>query len=163
LGAKIYSPAQIIVVDNDANRLDVAKKFGATHVIFNELGNAAEKIMALTDNRGVDVAMEAIGIPSSFDICQNIVAVGGHIAVIGVHSQPVQLNLERLWAHNITLTTRLVDTVSTPMLLKTVVSGKLEPKKLITHRFSLDDVMKAYDTFENSAQERALKVLITTD
>jgi alcohol dehydrogenase len=163
LASQFYSPSQIIVVDNDDNRLETAKKFGATLVLHNDLGNAAEKIMALTNNRGVDVAMEAIGTPASFDICQSTVAVGGHIAVIGVHSQPVQLNLERLWAQNITLTTRLVDTISTPMLMRTVISGKLDPKPLITHRFTLDNVMQAYDTFENAAQEHAIKVLITSD
>jgi alcohol dehydrogenase len=147
----------------DDNRLEVAKKFGATKVINNSDGKAVEKVMALTDNRGVDVAIEAIGIPASFDTCQAIVAAGGHIANIGVHGKPVQLNLDKLWSHNITLTTRLVDTVTTPMLLKTVVSGKVRPKQLITHHFTLDDAMKAYDTFGNAMKERALKIIITND
>ena len=163
LTAQFYSPAAVIMVDNDNNRLKVAKKFGATQVIHNDLGNAAEKIMALTDNRGVDVAIEAIGIPESFDICQTIVTAGGHIANIGVHGKPVQLNLDKLWAENITLTTRLVDTVTTPMLLKTVVSGRLQPNQLITHHFTLDQVMQAYDTFGNAMKERALKIIITND
>src|SRR4030095_14299657 len=119
--------------------------------------------MALTENRGVDVAIEATGIPLSFDICQAIVAAGGHIANIGVHGKPVQLNLDKLWAHNITLTTRLVDTVTTPMLLKTVASGKVQPRQLITHHFTLADVMKAYDTFGNAMKERALKIIMTND
>ena len=119
--------------------------------------------MALTDNRGVDVAIEAVGIPQTFDICQAIVAAGGHIANIGVHGKPVQLNLDKLWAHNITLTTRLVDTVTTPLLLKTVMSGKLQPKQLITHRFALNDIMQAYDTFGNAMKESTLKVIITND
>jgi len=161
LTAQFYSPAEIIMVDNDDNRLKVAKSFGATQVINNGLGNAAEKIMALTGNRGVDVAIEAIGIPESFDICQTIVAAGGHIANVGVHGKPVQLNLDRLWAQNITLTTRLVDTVTTPMLLKTVTAGKLQPKQLITHHFTLDQMMQAYDTFGNASSELALKVMIT--
>ncbi len=161
LTAQFYSPAAIIVVDNDDNRLEVAKKFGATQVIHNDLGNAAEKIMALTNNRGVDVAVEAIGIPASFDICQTIVTAGGYIAIIGVHGKPVQLNLDKLWAQNITLTTRLVDTVTTPMLLKTVISGKLQPQQLITHHFTLDEVMQAYDTFGNAMKEKAVKVIIT--
>ncbi|MEP6896682.1 MAG: zinc-dependent alcohol dehydrogenase family protein [Chloroflexota bacterium] len=163
LTVQFYSPAEIIMVDNDDNRLQVAKKFGATQVIHNDLGNAAEKIMELTANRGVDVAMEAVGIPATFDICQNIVTAGGHIANIGVHGKPVQLNLEKLWAQNITLTTRLVDTVSTPLLLKTVVSGKLQPALLITHHFALDKVMQAYDTFGNATQEAALKVIVTNE
>jgi alcohol dehydrogenase len=161
--AQFYSPANIIMVDNDDNRLEVAKKFGATQIIHNDLGNAAEKIMALTDNRGVDVAIEAVGVPASFDICQAIVTAGGYIANVGVHGKPVQLNLDKLWAQNITLTTRLVDTVTTPMLLKTVVSGKLQPGQLITHHFMLDQVMQAYDTFENAMKEEALKVIIAND
>jgi alcohol dehydrogenase len=103
LTAQFYSPAAIIMVDNDNNRLEVAKKFGATIVLRNDLNNAAEKIMALTENRGVDVAVEAIGIPSSFDICQEIITAGGHIANVGVHGKPVQLNLDKLWSKNITL------------------------------------------------------------
>src|SRR5680860_1166437 len=163
LTAQFYSPAEIIMVDVDDNRLEVAKKFGATKVINNSDGKAVEKVMALTDNRGVDVAIEAIGISVSFDVCQEIVAAGGHIANIGVHGKPVQLNLDKLWSHNITLTTRLVDTVTTPMLLKTVMASKLQPEQLITHHFALDDVMGAYDTFGNAMKERALKVIITND
>jgi len=161
LTSQFYSPAEVIVVDNDDNRLEVAKKFGATWVIHNDLGNAAEKIMALTANRGVDVAIEAIGIPASFDICQAVVTAGGHIANVGVHGKPVQLNLDKLWSQNITLTTRLVDTVTTPLLLKTVLAGKLQPKQLITHHFMLDQVMEAYDTFGDAMKEQALKVIIT--
>lgn len=161
LTAQFYSPADIIMVDNDDNRLEVAKKFGATQVIHNDLGNAVEKIMALTGNRGVDVAIEAVGIPETFNICQEIVTAGGHIANVGVHGKPVQLNLDKLWAQNITLRTGLVDTVTTPTLLKTVTSGKLQPQQLITHHFPLDQVMEAYDTFENAVHEQALKVIIT--
>ncbi|MGZ3787097.1 MAG: zinc-dependent alcohol dehydrogenase family protein [Bacteriovorax sp.] len=163
LTAQFYSPAEIIMVDVDDNRLEVAKKFGATTIINNSDGRAVEKIMELTKNKGVDVAIEAVGIPSSFDVCQGIVAAGGHIANIGVHGKPVQLNMEKLWSHNITLTTRLVDTVTTPMLFKTVMSGKLQPKKLITHHFKLNDVLQAYETFGNAKQERTLKVIITND
>jgi alcohol dehydrogenase len=163
LTAQFYSPAEIIMVDVDDNRLEVAKKFGATTLINNSDGKAFEKIMELTNKRGVDVAIEAVGIPSTFDVCQAIVAAGGHIANIGVHGKPVQLNIDKLWSHNITLTTRLVDTVTTPMLFKTVMSGKLQPKKLITHRFKLDDVMQAYKTFGNAMEERTLKVIITND
>ncbi len=163
LTAQFYSPAEVIMIDNDDNRLKVAKMFGATQVVNNGLGNATEKIMALTANRGVDVAIEAVGIPASFDICQEIVTAGGHIANVGVHGKPVQLNLDKLWAQNITLTTRLVDTVTTPVLLKAVVSGKLQSKQLITHHFTLDQVMQAYDTFGNAMKEQALKVIITTN
>jgi alcohol dehydrogenase len=163
LTAQFYSPADVIMVDNDDNRLKVAKLLGATLVVNNGLGNATEKIMALTDNRGVDVAIEAVGVPASFDICQEIVTAGGHIANVGVHGKPVQLNLDKLWAQNITLTTRLVDTVTTPLLMKTVASGKLQPKRLITHHFALDQIMQAYDTFGDAMKQHALKVIITSN
>jgi alcohol dehydrogenase len=117
--------------------------------------------MKLTNSKGVDVAIEAVGIPATFDICQSIIAAGGHIANVGVHGKSVELHLEKLWSSNITITTRLVDTVTTPMLLKTVLSGKLRPEKLITHRFALNDIMKAYDTFGNATEEKALKVILT--
>lgn len=163
LTAQFFSPADIIMIDNDDNRLEIAKMLGATLVIHNDLGNAAQKIMGLTGNRGVDVAIEAVGIPASFDLCQEIVAAGGHIANVGVHGKPVQLNLDKLWSQNITLTTRLVDTITTPLLLKTVISGKLKPGQLITHHFGLGQIMQAYDTFGNAMKEEALKVIITND
>lgn len=162
LTSQFYSPSEIIVIDVDDNRLEVAKTFSATTVI-NKDGKAIEKIMAMTNKKGVDVAIEAIGIPASFDICKSIVGAGGHIANIGVHGKPVQLNLDKLWYHNITLTTRLVDTVTTPMLLKTVMSGKIQPQKLITHHFEMKDFMKAYETFGSAMKERALKVIITNN
>jgi len=158
LTAQFYSPAEIIMVDSDENRLNVAKTFGATKLVSN---NAVEEIMKLTNAKGVDVAIEAVGISATFDICQSIIAAGGHIANVGVHGKSVELHLEKLWSSNITITTRLVDTVTTPMLLKTVLSGKLRPEKLITHRFALNEIMKAYDTFGNAAEEKALKVILT--
>ncbi len=163
LTAQFYSPSEIIMIDVDDNRLEVSKKLGASQVVNNADGKAAEKVMTMTHQRGVDVAIEAIGIPASFDVCQSIVTAGGHIANIGVHGKPVQLNLDKLWSQNITLTTRLVDTVTTPMLLKTVMSGKIHPKKLITHHFSLIDIITAYETFGNAMKERALKVIIRND
>jgi len=158
LTAQFYSPAEIIMVDLDENRLNVAKTFGATKLVTN---NAVEEIMKLTNGKGVDVAIEAVGISTTFDICQSIIAAGGHIANVGVHGKSVELHLEKLWSRNITITTRLVDTVTIPMLLKTVLSGKLRPEKLITHRFALNEIMKAYDTFGNAAEEKALKVILT--
>ncbi len=158
--AQLFSPAGIIMIDLDDNRLDVAKRLGATEAINSADGKAVARVMAMTDNRGVDVAIEAVGVPESFDVCQDSVAAGGHIANVGVHGKSVALKLEKLWAHNITITTRLVDTVTTPMLLKSVVAGRLKPRTLITHEFKLDDLMKAYDTFEDAAQEKALKVII---
>ncbi len=159
--AQFYSPAEIIMVDVDENRLEVARSLGATDVVNSRDGKAVQKVLALTEGKGVDVAVEAVGVPATFDLCQDVVAAGGHIANIGVHGKPVSLKMEKLWGHNITLTTRLVDTVTTPMLLKTVVSRRLEPKRLITHSFALDELMKAYDTFADAAKERALKVVIS--
>jgi alcohol dehydrogenase len=161
LTSLFYSPAEIIMIDLDDNRLEVSKRFGATKVINSSDGKAAQKVMELTGRKGVDVAIEAVGIPSTFDICQAIVAPGGHIANIGVHGKSVTLRLEKLWAHNITLTTRLVDTVTTPMLLKLLQAGRLRPQKLITHHYRLDEIMKAYDTFGNASKEKALKVVLT--
>jgi alcohol dehydrogenase len=162
LTAAFFSPGAVFVIDLDDNRLRVAERFGATVAVNSADGHAVERVMQLTDGRGVDVAIEAVGTPATFDICQSILAPGGHLANVGVHGQPVALHLERLWARNITLTTRLVDTVTTPMLLKAVQSGKLQPAQLVTHRFALADVMKAYDAFGNAAQEGALKVILTT-
>jgi alcohol dehydrogenase len=160
LTAQLYSPAEIVMVDLDANRLEVARSFGATKVVNSSDGKAVERIMAMTNAAGVDVAIEAVGIPATFDICQSIVAPGGRIANVGVHGKPVEFHIERLWSYNITLTTRLVDTVTTPMLLKIVESGRLDAKKLISHRFELSEIMKAYDTFGDAAKERALKVVL---
>ncbi len=160
LTAQFYSPAAILMIDLDDNRLRVAKDFGATTLINSKDGKAVERVLELTGGEGVDVAVEAVGVPATFDICQSILAPGGHLANVGVHGKPVELHVEKLWDRNITLTTRLVDTVTTPMLLKVVASGRLQPNKLVTHRFALDDVMKAYDTFGNAAKEGALKVIL---
>jgi alcohol dehydrogenase len=160
--AQFYSPAAILMVDVDANRLQVAGQFGATTMIDSTDGTAVERIMALTGGAGVDVAIEAVGIPATFDICQAILAPGGRLANIGVHGKPVTLHLEKLWDRNVAITTRLVDTAAIPMLLKLVGSGKLQPARLVTHRFALGDIMTAYDTFGNAAKERALKVILTS-
>ena len=161
LTAQFYSPAEIIMIDLDDNRLEVARRFGATKTVNSGSENASQRVKAMTDGRGVDVAIEAVGIPATFLLCQDIVAPGGIIANIGVHGSKVDLHLERLWSQNIAITTRLVDTVSTPMLLKTVQSRKIDPKLLITHRFKFDQLMDAYETFGNAAKTKALKVLIS--
>ena len=160
LTAQFYSPAAIVMIDLDDKRLSVAKTFGATALINSTDGRAADRVMALTEGAGVDVAIEAVGLPATFAICQAIVAAGGRLANVGVHGTPVELHLEKLWDRNIAITTRLVDTITTPMLLKVVRSGKLQPSKLVTHRFAMHDIMKAYDTFGNGAQEGALKVIL---
>jgi alcohol dehydrogenase len=162
LTAQFYSPAAILMIDLDDKRLAVARKFGATTLVNSTDGKAAERVMELTDGAGVDVAIEAVGLPATFAICQAIVGAGGRIANVGVHGKPVELHMEKLWDRNISLTTRLVDTVTTSMLLKVVQSGKLQPKRLVTHRFAMSDIMKAYDTFGNAAAEGALKVVLKT-
>ncbi|MEO8064595.1 MAG: zinc-dependent alcohol dehydrogenase family protein [Pseudomonadota bacterium] len=162
LTAQFYSPAQIIVIDLDDKRLEVARRFGATATINSTDGKAAAAVKTLTGGRGVDTAIEAVGIPATFSLCQDLVAAGGIIANIGVHGEKVDLHLERLWSQNISITTRLVDTVSTPMLLKTVQSGKVDPTRLITHRFKLDQIIDAYDVFGRASQTGALKVIIST-
>ncbi|RQP27746.1 zinc-dependent alcohol dehydrogenase family protein [Burkholderia ubonensis] len=160
LTAQFYSPGQIIMIDLDRNRLDVARRFGATDCIDTRAGDTAAQVLKLTNGVGVDCAIEAVGIPATFEMCTSIVAPGGVVANIGVHGVKADLHLEKLWDRNIAITTRLVDTVSTPMLLKTVRAGRLDPKQLVTHRFSLDDVGQAYDTFGRAAETHALKVII---
>jgi len=161
LTAQFYSPAEIIMIDMDENRLQVAKTFGATKTVNSTDGKAVAAVLALTPKgEGVDVAIEAVGVQSSFLTCQEIIAPGGRIANIGVHGKSVELHMEKLWDRNIAITTRLVDTVTIPMLLKVVQSGKLDAKKLSTHSFKLSEVIKAYDTFGNAAKEKALKVIL---
>jgi alcohol dehydrogenase len=160
LTAQLYSPAQIIMIDLDDKRLEVATRFGATAIVNSTVGNALETIMKMTGARGVDTAIEAVGIPATFELCEALIAPGGTIANIGVHGTKVALHLERLWNRNITITTGLVDTVSTPMLLNIVQSHKIDPKLLITHRFKLDRIIDAYETFAHAADTGALKVII---
>lgn len=160
LTAQFYAPARIIAIDVDDYRLQVAQAFGATTLINNRDGTAVDVVMELTKGAGVDVAIEAVGVPTTFDVCQSIVTAGGRIANIGVHGKSVDLRMQSLWSHNITLTTRLVDTATTPMLLKILQSGRLHPEQLVTHRFRLVDAMQAYDAFADAAHERALKIVL---
>lgn len=159
LTAQFYSPAEIIMVDGDGNRLEVARTFGATHAFLPESAKAG--ILELTGGRGVDVAIEAVGVPETFELCTEIVAPGGHVANVGVHGRSAILHLEKLWAKNITIRTRLVDTVTTPFLLKALAAGRLNAQKLITHRFPLSDIMHAYDVFGAAAKAKALKVILS--
>jgi alcohol dehydrogenase len=160
LTAQFYSPAEIIVIDLDDYRLQVSKRLGATATINAADGRPSDTVMKMTGGRGVDTAIEAVGVPASFTTCEDIVAPGGTIANVGVHGVKVDLHLERLWSRNITITTRLVDTVTMPMLLKTVQSQKIDPRLLITHHFKIDFILDAYDTFERAASTQALKVII---
>jgi alcohol dehydrogenase len=160
LTAQFYSPGEIIIIDLDDARLEVAKRFGATASVNSTDGKAAEAVMKLTGGRGVDTAIEAVGVPATFELCEQIVAPGGVIANIGVHGVQVALHLERLWDRNISITTRLVDTVSTPMLLNILKAKRIDPTRLITHRFKLSQILEAYETFGHAAETKALKVIL---
>lgn len=160
LTAQFYSPAEIIMVDLDDYRLQVAKSFGASKTINDRDNTAVNIILQLTNQKGVDVAIEAVGTPEAFNICQSIIAPGGHIANIGVHGKSVCLHLEKLWDKNITLTTALVDTYTIPTLLKILASGKINPSQLITHHFNLNEILKAYEVFGDSAGQHSLKVIL---
>jgi alcohol dehydrogenase len=157
LTAQLYSPSEIILIDLDDKRLESARRLGATRTVNNADGKAAEVVLALTGGRGVDTAIEAVGVPATFVLCQDLVAAGGNV---GVHGTKVDLHLERLWSRNISITTRLVDTVTTPLLLRTVQSGRIAPALLITHRFKLEDILEAYEAFGHAADTGALKVII---
>jgi alcohol dehydrogenase len=148
------------MIDIDDNRLRVSRQLGATSTVNGSTDDAVTRVMELTGGAGVDLAIEAVGTPAAFDTCQAVVAAGGRIANIGVHGKAVYFHLERLWDRNITLTTRLVDTVTTPLLLKMLQAGKLRPAGLATHRFRLDDIVRAYDTFGDAAKQSALKVIL---
>jgi len=157
----LYGAARIIAVDLDANRLEMAKEFGATHSVLSSAPDWKAQIMALTDGAGVDVAIEAVGIPETFTMATEIVRPGGHVANVGVHGKEIVLHVEKLWIQNIFISMGLVNTSSTPMLLKLVESKKLPAAKMVTHRFNFDQFLEAYDTFSRAAQTKALKVLIS--
>jgi possible alcohol dehydrogenase len=146
------------------SRLEAAKKFGATHTICSsDIAEIKAFINDVTDGRGVDISMECVGYPATFDVCQNVISVGGHIANVGVHGKPVSFNLDDLWIKNITLNTGLVNANTTEMLLNVLKSGKIDATKLITHHFKLSEVEKAYDVFKHAGENHALKVIIEND
>ncbi|WP_276679777.1 zinc-dependent alcohol dehydrogenase family protein [Empedobacter brevis] len=163
LTAQFYSPAVIIMVDMDENRLELAKELGATHIINSGVENAVDAIFKIAGAEGVDVAIEAVGIPATWDICQKIVKPGAHIANVGVHGVKVDFEIEKLWIKNLTITTGLVNTNTTPMLIKAASTNKLPLQKLITHRFKLEEIEHAYEVFLNGAKEKAIKIIISND
>lgn len=160
LTAQFYSPGRIVMIDMDPARLALARQFGATDTIQVGAEDTTARIMEMTEGRGVDVAIEAVGVPATFDICQKIVSAGGKIANVGVHGKSVELHIEELWIKNINISMGLVNTNTTPMLLKTVQAGTFDPSKLITHRFALDEILDAYEVFGNAAREKAMKVIL---
>jgi alcohol dehydrogenase len=159
--AGLYGAAAIVAIDLDENRLALAKQVGATHCINSGAADWKEQVFALTDGYGVDVAVEAVGVPATFDMCTNLVRPGGNVANVGVHGAPVTLDLPRLWIQNINISMGLVNTTTLGMLLKLVVQQKLPADKFVTHRFAMDDVISAYETFGSAAKTQALKVLIS--
>jgi alcohol dehydrogenase len=161
MGAQLFSPSHVVAIDLADTRLDAAKRFGADVTVNNGSDDAVAVVQGLTDGLGADVAIEAVGVPESFELCTNLVRPGGRVANIGVHGKPVTLHLESLWIRDITVTTGLVDTVSTPTLLRLMRSGQLDGGQFITHHFELDQMLDAYDAFGRASETGALKVVIS--
>lgn len=163
LTARLYGPSRIIAIDLADSRLEQARRFGADTTINNSAQDAVEMVMELTGGLGADVVMEAVGVPATFELCTGLVRPGGHVANIGVHGAPATLHLERLWARDVTITTGLVDTYSTPTLLRLVAEGRLDPTPFATHRFALGEILDAYETFADAARTQALKVVLSAE
>jgi alcohol dehydrogenase len=160
--AGLYGPSRVIAIDLDDNRLQLAKSFGASDTINNGADDWRDQVLAMTDEGlGVDVAIEAVGIPTTFQMCTSLIRPGGAVANVGVHGTSVELALQDLWIKDVSITTGLVSATTTPMLLKLVAQGKLAPEKFVTHRFTLDQMIDAYDTFGRAAQTKAMKVAIS--
>jgi alcohol dehydrogenase len=160
--ARLYSPSQIVVIDPVTSRLDAAKRFGADVVLSNTDGQSPVGLVEdITGGLGADLVIEAVGIPDTFELCTELVRAGGHVANVGVHGAPATLHLESLWSKDVTITTGLVDTSSTPRLLGLVAGHQLDPLPLVTQTFPLHQMMAAYDVFGNAAETGALKVVCT--
>jgi alcohol dehydrogenase len=160
LTARLFSPAHIVAIDKAESRLRAAREFGADVTVLAD-ADPMSAVKSVTGGLGADVVMEAVGTPATFELCAALVRPGGHVANIGVHGKPATLHLEDLWIRNVTITTGLVDTYSTPKLLDMVVAGQLSTAQMVTHRFGLDDIMDAYDTFSRPAETGALKVVLS--
>ncbi len=160
-GAKLYSPGTVIAIDLADSRLDMAKQFGADTTINNEHQDAVALVREATGGLGADVAIEAVGIPSTFELCTELVRPGGHVANIGVHGKPATLHLESLWTKDVTITTGLVDTYSTPTLLRLLTSRQIDAGRFATHHFGLHDMVAAYDVFSRASDTGAVKVVLT--
>ncbi|WP_406045370.1 zinc-dependent alcohol dehydrogenase family protein [Micromonospora sp. NBC_00898] len=160
LTAKLYSPTHIVAVDKAQSRLDAAKQFGADLTVLAD-DDPLEVVRSLTGGLGADVVIEAVGTPATFELCTALVRPGGRVANIGVHGKPATLHLEQLWIRDVTITTGLVDTRTTPTLLDMLVAGQLDTAHMVTHRFGLDQILEAYDVFARPAETGALKVVLT--
>jgi len=161
LTARLFSPSHIVAIDLADSRLQAARKFGADIVVNSGRDDPQAVIAELTGGLGADVTMEAVGTPRTFELAVRLVRPGGHVANIGVHGAPATLHLEDIWIKNLTITTGLVDTYSTPTLIGLVASHQLDTSPMITHRFRLDEFETAYDVFGSAADTGALKVLLT--
>ena len=159
--AALYGPSRVIAIDIDANRVEQAKRFGASDGVVSSDSDWKEQVVALTDGLGVDVAIEAVGVPATWDMSLAIVRPGGHVANVGVHGKPVSFPLETAWIQNLTITTGLVNTDTSRMLIKLLAQGRLDVSGFISHRFALEDILDAYDTFGRAAETKALKVILT--
>jgi alcohol dehydrogenase len=159
-GARLFSPSHVVAIDLADTRLEAAKQFGADVTVNNGREDPLAVIRELTGGLGADVAIEAVGVPATFELAAQLARPGGHIANIGVHGEPATLHLEDLWIKNITITTGLVDAYSTPTLLRLLATHQIDAGRFITHRFSLDDFDKAYDVFGRAAETGALKVVL---
>lgn len=161
LGAKLFSPSHVVAIDLADSRLEAAKQFGADLTINNGREDAQSILADLTGGLGVDVAIEAVGVPATFEMCAALVRPGGRVANVGVHGEAATLHLEDLWIKNVSITTGLVDTYSTPTLLRLIESGLVDPSKLVTHSFKLEQFEEAYDVFSRAGETGALKVVLT--
>jgi alcohol dehydrogenase len=160
-GARMYSPSHVVAIDLADSRLEAAKAFGADLTVNNGRDDAVSFVKELTEGLGADVAIEAVGVPQSFELCMELVRPGGRVANIGVHGKPATLHLESLWIRDVTVTTGLVDTYSTPTLLRLVASRQIDAARFVTHHFSLAEMEAAYDTFQRASETGAVKVVLT--
>jgi alcohol dehydrogenase len=158
--ARLFTPGRIVVVDISTARLEFARKFGADVTILSSQEDPLAKVFELTNGLGADVAIEAVGVPETFELCTDLIRPGGRVANVGVHGHPATLHLEKLWIRDVTITTGLVDTVTTPTLLQLIEQGRLDPRPFATHRFELGEAMAAYDTFAAASETNALKVVL---
>jgi alcohol dehydrogenase len=163
LTAKLYTPGRIVAIDPAKPRLEKALELGADVAIDNSTEDALERVMELTGGLGADVAIEAVGVPETFELCTELIRPGGRVANVGVHGHPATLHLERLWIRDVTITTGLVDTFTTPKLLRLIAEERLDATPFATHRFPLGETMAAYDTFADAANTNALKVVLEAE
>ena len=160
--ARLYGPSKVVAIDKADSRLEKARtQFGADVTVNSDADDPAEVVMGLSEGLGADVAIEAVGIPQTFELCTDLVRPGGRVANVGVHGHPATLHLERLWIRNVTITTGLVDTRSTPTLLRLVSEGRLDPRPFATHHFAHDQIIDAYGVFADAARTNALKMVLT--